>query len=123
MKLLKALSKDKITLTAILEFHKQYNLSDFTCGVLRLERKGRALYLDISGYSQLGTTLMLDFIYEQDILVESFRDKCDLTVEDLILGLDTCELDVDFNGEVEPIELTLFVENDHTEFLLILTLD
>ena len=124
MKLLKALSKGRIILTARLEFNEWYELSDFTCGVLRLERKDRAIYLDINGYKQSGMMLMLDFIYDPDILEESFRDKCDLTLEDLILGLDTCELGVDFKGKVLPsIGCNLCVENNYTDFELHLTID
>ncbi len=110
MKLLKAIEKDKLKLIAILRFDKDFDVSDFNLGTLNLERKGRSLYLDVIGTRLFRNTLMLSFEYDPEVLKDEVSKQCDLKVEDLILGLDTCELDVDFQGKALPYDQNILVE-------------
>jgi hypothetical protein len=110
MKLLKAIEKEKLNIKVILRFDKDFDVSDFNLGTLNLERKGRSLYLDVIGTRLFRNTLVLFFEYDPEVLKDEASKECDLKVEDLILGLDTCELDVDFQGKVLPYEQNILVE-------------
>lgn len=110
MKLLKAIEKEKLNIKVVLRFDKDFDVSDFNLGILNLERKGRSLYLDVIGTRLFRNTLMLSFEYNPEVLEDEVSKECDLKVEDLILGLDTCELDVDFQGKELPYDQNVLVE-------------
>jgi hypothetical protein len=110
MKLLKAIEKEKLNIKVILLFDKDFDVSDFSLGTLNLERKGRSLYLDIIGTRLFRNTLVLSFEYDPEVLEDEVSKECDLKVGDLILGLDTCELDVHFQGKALPYDQHILVE-------------
>ena len=110
MKLLKAIEKGKLNIKVVLRFDKDFDVYDFNLGTLNLERKGRSLYLDVIGTRQYRNTLELSFEYNPEVLKYEVSKECDLKVGDLILGLDTCELDVDFQGRTLPYDQNILVE-------------
>jgi hypothetical protein len=124
MKLLKAIEKNKLSITAILEFDSPFTHSDFSFGILSLERKGRSLYLDVRGSSSNEDIILVHFAYDEDVIAPDTSNKADLKVEDLILGLDEAKLYIGDNSHTQPSSIVLYVEGEHqTELKINLTID
>lgn len=123
MKLLKAIETEKIYIEAVLEFDKPFDHTDYSFGILSLEKNGRSLYLDVTGSSSANNTIEVFFEYDEDVLSPDVSKKADLRVQDLILGLDEVKLYIGEDDYTEPSDMYLLVESDGVELKINLNID
>jgi hypothetical protein len=123
MKLLKAINKNLLGLVAVLEFDKPFNHTDFSLGILSLEKDGRSLYLDATRCSYDRNIMKVGLEYDEDILSPDVSKKADLKVQDLLLGLDEAKLYIGEDDYTLTSDIYLLVLGDDTELRIDLTID
>lgn len=123
MKLLKAIEKEKLSVVAMMEFDKSFAHTDYSFGILSLEKDERSLYLDVTGSCSDGNTIKVIFEYDEDVLSSDVSKKADLKVQDLILGLDEAKLYIGEDDYTLPSDMYLLIEGDDTELKIELNID
>jgi hypothetical protein len=111
MKLLKALETGKVSVGVVLKFDKPFETSDFSFGILSLERYERSLYLDVTESFTYDKEIHLVLKYDEDVLSSDVSKKADLELKDLVLGLNEAKLYIGEDDYTEPLDMYLIVEN------------
>ena len=123
MKLLKAIEKQRLSVVAMMEFDKPFAHTDYSFGILSLEKDGRSLYLDVTGSCSGNNSIKVIFEYDEAVLSPDASKKADLKVQDLILGLDEARLYIGEDDYTLPLDMYLLIEGDDTELRIDLTID
>lgn len=123
MRLLKAIEKQKLSVVAMMEFDKPFAHTDYSFGILSLEKDGRALYLDATRSRSDNNSVKIIFEYDEDILSPDVSKKADLEVQDLLLGLNEAKLYIGEDDYTLPSDMYLLVLGDDTELRMDLTID
>lgn len=122
MRVLQALSRGDLTLRVELLFDEDFQTSDFSFGILSLEKKGRSLYLDASNSYTSDGEIIVHFVYDEDVLAPDLSTSADLRMKDLF-NLHEAKFYIGEDDYTEPKSITLIGEMEDMEFRINLTID